>query len=261
MSDRRSSDDQPDRLRPKKQLGQHFLHDARVVDRIIDLVQAQQSEPVIEIGPGEGVLTERLISRGVQLTALEVDPDAITYLRERFKSVAHFGVLDKSVLDHELHEQVEVVGNLPYNISSQIMFWLMAQQSHITRATVMVQHEVGARLAADPGSKTYGILSVLLPFYFEVQYQFKVSPGAFRPPPRVQSAVLTLDRKPTPAALDVDFPDLKRIVKAAFNQRRKTLRNALKAIDVVPPEHLASQRAEQLSLADFLEICRSQQSS
>ena len=192
-------------LRPKKQLGQHFLHDIRVVNRILALVQSEVGEPVLEIGPGEGVLTGRLIDRGVQLRALEVDREAIALLQDKHANATNFRVIEQNVLKSHLSEPVEVVGNLPYNISSQIMFWLMHEQVNIKRAVVMVQHEVGARLAAQPGSKTYGILSVLLPFYFDVNYAFKVSPGAFRPPPRVQSAVLTIARAPPTGGLRCGF--------------------------------------------------------
>lgn len=237
---------------PRKALGQHFLHESRIVGRIAGLVQPEPNETLLEIGPGPGALTAALLEAGHALTAVEVDPRAVALLREQF-AAAPLSVVEASVLDYTPPPTPHyLVGNLPYNISSPIFFWLLAHRAVFRAAVVMVQLEVAQRICAPPGSRTYGLLSVLLGVYYTPKYQFKVAPGAFRPPPSVDSAVLTLTRHET--APVVNFNALKTLAKAAFQQRRKTLRNALKSLPVEVPEAYAGQRAEQLAPTDFVRL-------
>ena len=250
----------PDRLNPKKHLGQHFLHDQQVASRIVDTLQATPDQPVVEIGPGEGVLTHRLAARYPDLTLIEVDPEAVAHLQRHLPPpqprIVHTDVL-KWDLPGSLPGPAAFIGNLPYNISSPIFFQLLEQRAYVAEGVFMIQKEVAERICAPPGSKTYGILSVLLQAYFEVGYAFSVPPGAFRPPPKVMSGVIRLVPRPDPPA--VAFEPLRRVVKAAFQQRRKTLRNALKglALPASPEwEAWAGQRAEQLSVADFVRLAQ-----
>lgn len=239
-------------LRPKKALGQHFLHDQRVLDRIAGLVMPNPNERVLEIGPGEGALTDKLVAKGMPLTAVEVDREAIAYLRQRFAS-DQVTVLEQDVLNYALHPgHWTVVGNLPYNVSSPILFWVLDHRQQVQQAVFMVQLEVAQRIAASPGSKTYGILSVLLGLFYDIKLAFRVAPGAFRPPPNVQSAVFTLQQRQT--LPNVDFPSLKTVVKTAFGQRRKTLRNALKSLELRLPEAIAGLRAEALPPEAYLAL-------
>lgn len=243
-------------LKPKKYLGQHFLKDEQIARRIVDLLPLGSDHQVVEIGPGMGVLTGDLHQRYPRLKVVEVDADAVSYLQQRFGedeiSIIHTDVL-KWKLEADLEPDAYFIGNLPYNISSPIFFLLLEHLSYVRHGVFMIQKEVAARICADPGGKTYGILSVLLGAYFELKYEFSVSPGAFSPPPKVVSGVLSMRRRET--LPDVPFEDLKRVVKQAFNQRRKTLRNALKGLefeDFEGQDAFFQQRAEQVDVAGFL---------
>jgi 16S rRNA (adenine1518-N6/adenine1519-N6)-dimethyltransferase len=242
------------KLKPKKHLGQHFLHDQEVAGRIVAALQANPDEMVVEIGPGEGVLTQRLVPRFPQLLAVEVDAEAVGYLQQHLDPKPR--ILHRDVLQfrpaEELDRPAHFIGNLPYNISSPFFFLLLDHVPWVETGVFMIQKEVAERICAGPGSKTYGVLSVLLGVYFEREYLFSVSPGAFRPPPKVMSGVIRLRRKPTPP--EVSFSALKQVVKAAFGQRRKTLRNAIKSLSFSEPvpEAWLGQRAEQLDLSAFV---------
>lgn len=241
------------KLKPKKYLGQHFLHDQAAAQRIVAALPAQVEEAVVEIGPGEGVLTKLLVQQHAQLLAVEVDAEAVGYLQTQLSPPPR--VLHRDVLQWdpraELDQPAHFIGNLPYNISSPFFFLLLDHIAMVKSGVFMIQKEVAERICAGPGSKTYGVLSVLLGMYFEREYLFSVPPSAFRPPPKVMSGVLRLLPKPDPPA--ISFQDLKRVVKAAFGQRRKTLRNALKGLTFQEeiPDTWLSQRAEQLDLDAF----------
>ncbi|RMG29651.1 MAG: ribosomal RNA small subunit methyltransferase A [Bacteroidetes bacterium] len=247
-------------LRPKKHLGQHFLKDPAIADRIVAQLSAGPEEEVVEIGPGEGILTAGLLARYPRLKMVEVDDAAVGLLRRRFE-LAEGQLIHADVLKWDWQSGLQpdsyLIGNLPYNISSPFFFRLLEHLPLVRQGVFMVQQEVAARICAAHGSKTYGILSVLLGACFERHYLFDVPPSAFRPPPRVMSAVLRLERKPGLPGVQPD--KLKQLVKMAFNQRRKQLKNALKGL-VIPDfegkEKLLQLRAEQLSVADFIWLAR-----
>jgi len=237
-------------------LGQHFLADLHVADRIVALVQPTTAETLFEIGPGMGVLTTRLAARYPQaLTAVDADAEAIAYLQAL--ALPHTTLQHGDVLSTPWPTSpIALVGNLPYNISSPIFFRLIEHRALVRRAVVMVQLEVAQRIAAPPGGRDFGILSVLLGCYYQLKLELRVPPGAFRPPPQVQSGVLSLDRR-TDARAGVPYAPLARVVKAAFNQRRKTLRNALGVLGPAPPRvqpTLLDRRAETLSVDEFVAL-------
>ncbi|MEM6325744.1 MAG: 16S rRNA (adenine(1518)-N(6)/adenine(1519)-N(6))-dimethyltransferase RsmA [Bacteroidota bacterium] len=258
-------------VRPKKSLGQHFLADPEAVRRIVAAVQAPSGAPVVEIGPGEGALTGALMARYPHLVALEVDREAIAHLRRRFPAldVREQDVLtaDWSRLDTEAggsspksaapNSRLHVVGNLPYYITSPIVFALLDARAHLARAVVMVQKEVAERMVAPHGSKTYGTLSVYLGLYARAQLLFDVGPEAFRPPPKVESAVVAIEFSGV-AEPEVAFSALQRVVRAAFGQRRKMLRNSLKPLVSETrreiPEWAATLRPEQVAPRDFVRL-------
>lgn len=246
-------------VRPKKRLGQHFLTDPNTVRRIVEAVGAPPGARVAEIGPGEGALTGTLLERYPDVVALEVDPEAVAHLR-----AAHPGldVREGDVLDADWPAlaggaPLYVVGNLPYYITSPILFALLEAREHVARAVVMVQKEVADRLAAPPGSKTYGTLSVYFSLYAEARTLFRVSRHCFRPKPAVESAVVALDFA-SASGPDVPFGALQRVVRAAFGQRRKMLRNSLgplaSAAGVGVPDWAATLRPEAVSPDDFVRL-------
>lgn len=255
-------------VRPKKALGQHFLTDQGIARSIVDALE--EGGQVLEVGPGMGVLTQYLIERqDVTLKAVEVDEESVRYL------LSHFPKLGKSLyeadflklpLEKVFDGPFNVIGNFPYNISSQIFFRILDYRTEIREVVCMIQKEVAERIATGPGSKTYGILSVLLQAWYDIEYLFSVSEGAFLPPPKVKSAVIRLKRNGRACLEDregnkVSDENFKRVVKTAFNQRRKTLRNSLKPLLTSPagslPVEFASQRPEQLSVEDFIELTAS----
>jgi 16S rRNA (adenine1518-N6/adenine1519-N6)-dimethyltransferase len=250
--------------RPRKRFGQHFLHDAGVLRRIVAAVAPRAGEPLVEIGPGEGALTFPLLDTGATLTVIELDRD----LAARLRALAHprLRVIESDVLDVDFAAlamelggtPLRLVGNLPYNVSSPILFHALGAAAHVRDMHFMLQKEVVDRMAAPPGGKDYGRLSVMLQAYCEVSPLFDVPPGAFRPPPKVDSAVVRLVPKPT-GAIGIDAPDtFARVVKAAFAQRRKTLRNTLSGVaDVAQIEAVCidpGTRAEQVPVTAFVAL-------
>jgi 16S rRNA (adenine1518-N6/adenine1519-N6)-dimethyltransferase len=245
-------------VKPKKHLGQHFLKDRNIAQRIVALLQAPPEAPVIEIGPGKGVLSQYLLPQYPNLQLVEIDDESVAYLEENFTDPAP-QIVHEDFLKWDLAAahpgDSHFIGTLPYNISSPIFFKLLENREIVKEGVFLIQREVARRICSPPGNKTYGILSVLLGYYFELKYAFTVPPGAFQPPPRVQSGVMRMERKVQEEA--VEFSMLKKVVKAAFNQRRKTLRNALKGLSFSTfegKEALMSKRAEQLPIEDFVRL-------
>lgn len=250
-------------VRAKKALGQHFLTDLSIAHRIVDSLSASSDVPqVLEVGPGMGVLSQYLLEReDIDLKMVELDGESVDYLLSHF-SKAHGRVLFADYLKLDIHEifsgKYRVIGNFPYNISSQIFFKILDDKDLVPEVVCMIQKEVAERIAEKPGSKTYGILSVLLQAWYDIEYVCSVGSGAFAPPPKVQSAVIRLTRNGR-TELGCDPKKFKLVVKTAFNQRRKTLRNALKPLlsegfDSSAP--IFDLRAEKLSVEDFVELTK-----
>jgi 16S rRNA (adenine1518-N6/adenine1519-N6)-dimethyltransferase len=240
------------KVRAKKWLGQHFLTNGGTADRIVGLLDANSGLPVLEIGPGMGVLTGRLLAAGHALTAVEVDPESVAYLARELPQVP---VIHQSILECPLPEGAQAwIGNLPYNLSSPILFRMLEAREQVQEGVFMLQREVARRIASPPGSKEYGILSVLLQYYYTVRYAFTVPPGAFSPPPQVHSGVIRLVRLAQPDELPL--ATLALVVKTAFNQRRKQLVNTLKGLHLDLPEGWETRRAEDLSVAEFAQLAR-----
>ncbi|GAA5044120.1 ribosomal RNA small subunit methyltransferase A [Marivirga lumbricoides] len=251
-------------VRAKKHLGQHFLKDKNTAEKIVESLTGHNNyTDIVEIGPGTGVLTDFIIEQQrFNAVFMDVDSESIEFLKEK-----HPKEESKIVLADFLHQDLKsyfsgsfgVIGNFPYNISSQIFFKVLDYRQLIPEVVGMLQKEVAQRIAAGPGNKTYGILSVLLQAYYEVEYLFEVPPHVFNPPPKVTSAVLRLKRNDT-IELACDEKLFFRVVKQGFNNRRKTLRNALKSFEM--PEEVKAlsvmdKRAEQLSVSDFVELTNS----
>lgn len=244
-------------VKPKKHLGQHFLRDANIARKIVGCLDSP-ADTVVEIGPGTGALTRFLVETTSRLILVEFDGESVEWLNEHYDSPKveiHHGDFMKWDPEKYLNSPAFFIGNLPYNVSSPIFFHLLAHRNWVEKGVFMIQKEVAERICAPPGSKTYGILSVLLGYYFDLKYEFTVSPKVFLPPPKVKSAVLTLARKENPGP--VEFEQLRKVVKSAFGQRRKTLRNALKAFSFPEGEEwtiLLGRRAETLSLKEFEQL-------
>ena len=249
-------------VRAKKSLGQHFLTDLRVARGIVAALGADDVRDVLEIGPGMGVLTQYLLERpDIDLKLVELDSESVGYLLTHFPGMqgrlyqADYLKLDMRNL---FPGSYRIIGNLPYNISSQIFFKILDDRDRVPEVVCMVQKEVADRIAEKPGSRTYGILSVLLQAWYDIEYIMSVEPGAFAPPPKVRSAVIRLKRNGR-TSLDCDESRFRAVVKTAFNQRRKTLRNALKPL---LPEGFDSSdpvfdlRAERLGVEDFVRLTR-----
>lgn len=254
-----------DEVRAKKALGQHFLVDLNIARKICGSLSGGTEEepaPVLEVGCGMGVLTRYLLQRrDVVVYGAEIDPESVAYLHAHYPDFTP-RLIEGDFLKMDLAERfprgVRIIGNFPYNISSQIFFKILEARDRVPECVGMVQKEVAVRLAEPPGSKEYGILSVLLQAWYDIEYLFTVNETVFNPPPKVKSAVIRLRRNAT-ARLDCDEALFVRVVKAAFNQRRKMIRNALKAAfgDFGGAEHpFFSRRAEQLAVADFAELTR-----
>ena len=251
-------------VRPKKNLGQHFLTDLSIAKRIADTVDEPYANlPVLEVGPGMGVMTQYLVEKPRPLKVVEIDRESVAYLNENFPKLRE-NILGADFLRMDLNEvfggqQFVLTGNYPYDISSQIFFKMLDNRELIPCCTGMIQHEVAVRMAAKPGNKQYGILSVLIQAWYNVEYLFTVEPSVFNPPPKVQSAVIRMTRNEV-QHLGCDEQLFKRIVKTVFNQRRKMLRVSLKqllpenALAVIAQSPFATLRPEQLTIAQFVEL-------
>ena len=267
-------------VRPKKQLGQHFLTDQDVARRIADTVDACPALPILEVGPGMGVLTQYLLPKGRPVKVVEIDTESVAYLKENMPQLGENILGDdflRMPLDQVFGGQPFVLtGNYPYNISSQIFFRMLEFRDRIPCCTGMIQREVAQRMAAGPGSRTYGILSVLLQAWYSVEYLFTVDEHVFCPPPKVKSAVIRLTRNEV-SSLPCNEVLFRRVVKTTFNQRRKTLRNNIRPLlaqidneqrekGMQPKDHtewlaqeLFQKRPEQLSVQDFISLTLSLQ--
>lgn len=249
----------PDKVKPKKALGQHFLTDLSVARRIADTLGGYEGMPVVEVGPGMGVLTQFLLDAGHRLTVVELDSESVEYLQRHFPAL-HGHIVEADFLTLALSrlsgsEPMCVIGNYPYNISSQIFFHVLDYKDLVTCCSGMLQREVAERLAAPEGSKTRGILSVLLQAWYDVEYLFTVSEGVFNPPPKVKSGVIKLTRN-SRTALPCSEALFKSVVKVTFGQRRKTIRNSIRALcPDFPADHpMAALRPEQLSVEQFITL-------
>ncbi|MFC4095283.1 16S rRNA (adenine(1518)-N(6)/adenine(1519)-N(6))-dimethyltransferase RsmA [Euzebyella saccharophila] len=258
-------------VKAKKHLGQHFLKDETVAQKIADTLSLDDYNNVIEIGPGTGVLTKYLLQKEMRLVAMDLDSDSIIYLNHSFPlehlklmlGKSTLEVIEADFLKYDLsslfgEEQFAITGNFPYNISSQIVFKMLEIKEQVVEFSGMFQKEVAQRICEKEGNKTYGILSVLVQAFYDAEYLFTVPPHVFDPPPKVQSGVLRLTRKEN-FTLDCDEKLFFRVVKAAFNQRRKTIRNSLKTFelsDELRSTTIFDKRPEQLSVEDFIELTK-----
>ena len=256
-------------VRPKKNLGQHFLTDLNIAKRIADTVDACPDIPVLEVGPGMGVMTQYLVEKPRPFKVVEIDRESVAYLKEKreFSIInSQFSIIEGDFLRMDLREvfdgqQFVLTGNYPYDISSQIFFKMLDNKDLIPCCTGMIQHEVAVRMASQPGNKQYGILSVLIQAWYNVEYLFTVEPGVFNPPPKVQSAVIRMTRNEV-TDLGCDEQLFRRVVKTTFNQRRKMLRVSLRQIfDANHPapagffdDEIMTRRPEQLSIPQFIEL-------
>ena len=251
-------------VRPKKNLGQHFLTDLNIAKAIADTVDACPDIPVLEVGPGMGVLTQFLMPKGRDLKVVEIDSESVTYLYEKFPELRE-NVVAEDFLRMDLTKlfngrQFVLTGNYPYDISSQIFFKMLDNKDLIPCCTGMIQREVALRMASAPGTKAYGILSVLIQAWYDVEYLFTVDENVFNPPPKVKSAVIRMTRNGV-SELGCDWNLFRRVVKTAFNQRRKMLRGSLKPLfqTDMPGEgffglDIMTKRPEQLTIAQFVEL-------
>ena len=251
-------------VKPKKNLGQHFLTDLSIARQIADTVDAYPDIPVLEIGPGMGVLTQYLVEKPREVKAVEIDSESVAFLYEKFPKLRE-NILGQDFLLMDLNEifdgkQFVLTGNYPYDISSQIFFKMLDYKDLIPCCTGMIQREVAQRMAAAPGSKTYGILSVLIQAWYDVEYLFTVDENVFNPPPKVKSAVIRMTRNEV-TDIGCDEKLFKRVVKTVFNQRRKMLRVSLRQIfnmgkpaDGFYEQDIMTKRPEQLSIPQFVEL-------
>ena len=255
-------------VKPKKHLGQHFLNDESIAKKIADSLTEKNYDEVLEIGPGMGVLTKYLLQKNTKVSVFEIDTESVKYLQEVFPvgqinidtSSEKFTVLEGDFLKANINDyfknQLAIIGNYPYNISSQIVFKVIENKELIPEFSGMFQKEVAERIAEKEGSKTYGILSVLTQAFYDVEYLFTVPPTVFNPPPKVDSGVIRCIRKKD-FSLPVDEKLFFRVVKTAFNQRRKMLRSSLKSFklsDSLKEDPIFAKRPEQLSVSEFIEL-------
>lgn len=250
-----------EKVKPKKYLGQHFLTNPNIAKRIADSLSHHGGYPLLlEIGPGTGILTQYLLNDNrFSLKALDIDPESISYLKKKYKDHTDLFIRQdflKSELDQYPVKSMGIIGNFPYNISSQIFFHILHYHDKVTEIVCMLQKEVADRIASPYGSRSYGILSVLLQTFYDIEFMFSVKPSAFHPPPRVTSGVIHLQRNQRtrlPCKKEFYF----KVVKHVFQKRRKTLRNALKPINLpasVQNDPVLSKRPEQLSVDEFLSL-------
>ena len=248
-------------VKPKKFLGQHFLKDLSIAKDIADTVDECPGLPILEVGPGMGVLTQFLMEKGREVKVVELDFESVAYLREDFPALEG-NIIEDDFLKLKLEKLFDgrpfvLTGNYPYNISSQIFFKMLDYKDLIPCCTGMIQKEVAERIAAGPGSKTYGILSILIQAWYKVEYLFTVHEHVFNPPPKVKSAVIRMTRNET-KELGCNERLFKLIVKTTFNQRRKTLRNSISSIlekgNPLSNDPVFNKRPEQLSVQEFIEL-------
>ena len=248
-------------VRPKKHLGQHFLKDLSIAKKIVDsLSYHKEYNKLLEIGPGTGVLTDFLIQKKErEFSVIEIDKESIDFLKIKYPELT---ILEGDFLRFDIKSissgNYGIIGNFPYNISSQIFFKVLEDKDRVMEVVCMLQREVAQRIASPPGNKDYGILSVLLQAYYKIQYLFTVDENVFNPPPKVKSGVIRLTRNEN-QKLDCDEKLFFRVVKQGFNNRRKTLRNALKPLNLDPEvisEKILDKRAEQLSVEDFVYLTK-----
>lgn len=250
-----------DKVRAKKHLGQHFLTDLSIAQRIADSLDGT-CRNTLEIGPGMGVLTQFLQhNEKINLKVIEIDHESVEYLYENF-TLPQGSIIEGDFLKMDLSElfggeRFAVIGNFPYNISSQIFFKILEQKELIPEVVCMLQREVARRLASPPGNKDYGILSVFLQAYYDIEYLFTVDEGVFNPPPKVKSGVIRVKRNAV-ERLDCDEVLFRTVVKSTFNQRRKTIWNSIRSIafnhEAIKDHPYMKKRPEQLSVADFVEL-------
>ena len=251
------------KVRAKKSLGQHFLTDLSIAERIAHTLDDFKHLPVLEVGPGMGVLTQFLLDMGLDLTVVELDSESVDYLEAAYPQL-HGRIIGEDFLKMDLHKLYGdapfcVIGNYPYNISTQIFFKVLDYRDQVACCSGMLQREVAQRIAEPPGTKAYGILSVLLQAWYDIEYLFTVDEHVFNPPPKVKSGVIRLVRNQV-TDLGVDERMFKRIVKASFGQRRKMLRSSLKPIFSNDPSVMERdvfrQRPERLGVEDFIALTR-----
>jgi len=249
-------------VRPKKSLGQHFLKDFSIAEQIAGVLTAFPDLPVLEVGPGTGVLTQFILKNKHDLTVVELDKDSVIYLNKHYPELkgriieADFLKLDLNTL---FSGKFCVIGNYPYNISSQIFFKVLDYKDKVPFCAGMLQKEMAERIASRPGKKAYGIISVLLQAWYDIEYLFTVEPEVFDPPPKVKSAVIRMTRNAR-TTLGCDEVMFKTVIKTAFNQRRKTLRNSLKSLlgkdNAISSLPVFDKRPEQLSVGEFVGLTK-----
>ena len=241
-------------VKPKKKIGQHFLSDDNIAKKIIDLVNFKNHRHIVEVGPGMGALTDHLVDSAKNLTLIEIDNECIEYLEKKYLN-KNLEIVSANFLKYDLknfkNNEVLIIGNFPYNISSQIIFKVIENRDIVSSLTGMFQKEVASRICSDSGSKTYGILS-----FIDVKIHFDVSPNVFNPKPKVNSSVLSLQRKKS-INIDCDEKLLFKIVKLSFQQRRKKIKNSLKKLDIpeiILEDSIFEYRPEQLSSSEFVKL-------
>ena len=251
---------QQHQVKAKKHLGQHFLNDEQIAMRIADTLSLKNYDTVLEIGPGMGVLTKYLLKKDVTTYVIEIDTESVEYLKANYLNLAP-RIIEKDFLKYDLNlvfkgKPFAIIGNFPYNISTQIVFKVLEMREQIPEFSGMFQKEVAERICSKEGSKVYGILSVLAQAFYEAEYLFTVPPTVFNPPPKVDSGVLRLTRKEY-YTLPCDANLFFKVVKTAFQQRRKTIRNSLKTLnlsDNLREDSIFGMRPEQLSVQQFIEL-------
>ena len=248
----------------KKRLGQHFLTDLSIASDIADTIDVCPGIPVLEVGPGMGVLTQFLLKKKHPVKVVEIDEESVNYLRKNLQELEEENIIPDNFLKMHLDRlfdgnQFMLIGNYPYNISSQIFFKMLDYKEYIPYCSGMIQKEVGERLAAIPGTKAYGVLSIFIQLWYDVEYLFTVHENVFSPPPKVKSAVVLMKRN-SRTTLDCDMELFRRIVKETFNQRRKKLRNSIQQIvgkeSALLNDPILERRPEQLSIEEFIELTK-----
>lgn len=256
-----------DKVKPKKHLGQHFLTDLRIAQKIADAVTGHQNvNKLLEIGPGMGVLTDFLLTKPWELYLVDIDKESIQYLHQKYPTLGE-KIIEADYLKTDFTPFMQgsymVAGNFPYNISSQIFFKILEERKQVTEVVCMLQKEVAERIASPKGSKEYGILSVLLQAFYDIEYLFTVPPGVFNPPPKVNSGVIRLKRNEV-EVLACNEKFFFKVVKQAFSTRRKTLRNCMKPFNVSEEfnkDPMLDKRAEQLDVQEFIHLTQKIQES